>query len=345
MNKWIAFLIAFVVSCASLSLAPSANAQVVRDGATTLIFYNASNADVTVMVAVPALPCAAPCIQSDGCPTGTVANLRAVNISTGAQPAPLTQFGTPSSGWFKLPRGQRVQLLNVGINPFTKQTSSCFQGMIVGFGQFGNQCPDLGTKRTAFPDTRPGSTFNNPILPAIALPNGSNSFEATLNLPGTVNGATTVGGKAVPVAEAMDISCVNGANSQIMMTMTPPANGPYWTALTSTAQGGVKQFRTAQTIGPNSWVDIARRKDNNCVDPLTGWARPGIFPYGCSQCNTYPDPAPPCTANTVAQICAAKNGFTPNNGCLVNRNPVANGVQRFGGTVQVTYMGTIQPPP
>lgn len=344
MKKAITTLIAILLTVLSVAAPPSI-AQVVRDGATTLIFYNSSNADVTVMVAVPALPCAAPCVQSDGCPTGTVANLRTINLSTAGQPQSLKQFGTTASGWFILPRGQRVQLLNMGINPFTKQVSSCFQGMIVGFGQFGNQCPDLGTKRTAFPDIRPGATFNNPVNPPIALPNGSNSFECTLNLPGTVNGATVVGTTQVPVAESMDISCVNGANSEIMVTITPPPNGPFWNALTSTAQGGVKVFKTTHTFGPNSWVDLARRRDNNCVDPATGYARPGVFPYGCSQCNTYPDPAPPCSAHPIPQICAARNGFTPNNGCLFDRNPMVRGVQRFGGTVLVTYRGPIQPPP
>jgi hypothetical protein len=344
MKKIATFLIAALVFSAMAFCSP-AQAQVVRDGATTLIFYNAYTSDVTVMLAVPALPCAAPCVQSDGCPTGTVANVRYVDITANAQPAPLTPFGTQASGWFVLKAGHKCQLLNVGINPVTRQVSSCFQGTIFGFGQFGNQCPDFGGSGTSFPNTNKGPNFNNPVVPVVALPNGSISFEATINLPGTVNGATTVGTKAVPTAEAFDLSCVNGANSQLTVTVTPPANGPYWTTILSTAQGGVKQFRTATNVGPNSWVDIAHKKDNNCVDPATGYARPGVYPYGCSQCNTYPDPAPPCSTGTVKQVCSAKNGLPANNGCLFNRSPLVAGVQKFGGTIQVTYQGPIAPPP
>ncbi len=316
-----------------------------RDGATALVFYNSYNTDVTVMMAVPALPCAAPCVQSDGCPTGTVANIRYVDLTTNAQPKPLQTFGTVASGWFVLKAGHKCQLLNVGLNPITRQTSSCFQGAIFGFGQFGNQCPDFGGSGTAFPNTTPGPNFNNPVVPKVSLPNGSNSFECTINLPGTVNGAKVVGTTAVPTAEAFDLSCVNGANSQLTVTMTPPLNGPYWGTILATAQGGVKVFRVPSNAGPNSFVDIANKKDDNCFDPKTGYARLGVYPYGCSQCNTYPDPAPPCAAFAVKQICSAKNGLPANNGCLYTRNAVVAGVQKFGGTLQVTYSGPMQPGP
>lgn len=328
-----------------LTLLQETKAQVVRDGATTLILYNSYNQDVAVMVTVPAVPCAAPCVQSDGCPTGTVANIKWLDITANAQPASLVQFGTPASGWFILRRGHRVQLLNVGLNQITRKVSSCFQGVKIGFGQIGNQCPDAGGVFTSFPDTRPGPNFNNPVNPPIALPNGSNSFECTINLPGTVNGATSVAGTAVPVAEAVDISCVNGANSLLQVTLTPPPGGPYWSTLLSTAQGGVKFYTSTTSFGPNSWVDINRRRDDNCVDPRTGYARPGIYPYGCSQCNTFPDPAPPCKGAKVAQICYARNGLPANNGCLFNRSPLVTGVQRFGGTMLVTYSGPAAPPP
>lgn len=322
-----------------------ATAQVVRPGATNLIFYNSSNADVIVMATVPATPCVFPCIQGDGCPSGTVSNLKVVDIATGSVTS-LTQFGNPSQGWFNLKRGQKLQILNVGINPITKQVSSCLQGTLFGFGQVGNSCPDFGGAGTAFPVTTPGPLFNTPASPAPALPNGSCAFEATLNLPGTAGGLRTVGTTAVPLNEAIDISCVNGSNCKLLVTVTPPVNGPFWNAGLSAAQGGIKTFKTATTFG-NSFVNLAMNKDDNCVDPSTGYARPGVYPYGATQCNRYPDPAPPCTAGTAmnprlpAQICAARNGLAPNNGCGFNRAPAVTGIQQFGGTIQVNYMGPL----
>ncbi|MBY0552460.1 MAG: hypothetical protein K2W95_34585 [Candidatus Obscuribacterales bacterium] len=331
---------------AFVSLCLPSVAQVVRPGATNLIFYNASNQDVVVMATVPATPCVFPCIQGDGCPTGTTANLRVLDIATGVQ-GTLTQFGNPSQGWFILKRGQKLQLLNVGLNPITKQVSSCLQGTLFGFGQIGNSCPDFGpVAQTAFPNTTPGPGFNTAKVPGVNLPNGSNAFEATLNLPGTAGGVKVVGTTPVPLNEAIDISCVNGANCKLLITVTPPANGPFWTAGLAAAQGGIKTFRTATTFG-NSFVNLALRKDDNCVDPSTGYARPGVYPYGATQCNRYPDPAPPCTAGTAltpyvpAQICAAKNGLAPNNGCGFNRAPAVTGVQQFGGTIEVKYLGPI----
>ena len=347
MNKKLSRVALPLAIFATFLLNLAASAQIVRDGATTLIFYNRTANPVAVMVAVPGLPCKMPCIQGDGCPNGTVANLRTIDISAGGQPTSLTQFGTPAQGWFILPAGHRVQVINMALNPTTRMVSSCFQGVLFGFGQVGNSCPDFAaTAQTAFPVTSPGPLFNTPISPGIKLPNGSNAFEASLNLPGTVGGATTVSGVKVPVAEGMDISCVDGANSLLEVSMTPPVAGPYWNTLLSSAQGGLTYYKTTTTMA-NSTVDIAKKIDKNCVDPATGYARPGIFPYGCSQCNTYPDPKPPCFQGQVqgypAQICAAKNGLVPNNGCLFNRSPLVTGIQKFGGTVQVTYLGPAIP--
>jgi hypothetical protein len=332
-------------------VAPIASAQIVRSGATTLLLYNSSNQDVVVTVQVSGLPCAAPCVQSDGCPTGTVTPINYVDITANGQPTALTQFTAPTKGWFTLKRGHTAQIINMGTNPITKQVSSCLQGVIIGFGQFGNSCPDFGGAGTTFPNTQTGSKFNQPLSPTVPLPNGSNSFEATINLPGTVNGSTTVpnpsGGAAInaPTNESIDISCVNGANSTLVGQITPPAGGPFWVANLGTNGGGLKTY-TSTVSFQNSWVDITHKCDNNCVDPTTGLARPGVFPYGCTQCNRLPDPAPPCTSGPsgTAQFCAAKNGLAPNNGCGFNRGPAVANVQKFGGTIQVTYMGPLSPP-
>lgn len=311
------------------------------------------------MVTTPALPCAAPCVQEDGCPNGTVAGLRYIDITANAQPAPLVQFGSSSQGWFVLKQGHKVQLLNTQTNPYNHQVSSCFQGVLLGFGQIGNSCPDFSaTPQTQFPNVTPGPGYGQGVS-TYPLPNGANAFEATINLPGTVNGKTTVYNPSkpatptlAPTQEAVDISCVNGSNSAISVTLTPPVGGPYWTTNLGPAHGGVVTFKTATTFGPNSWVNATTTppQDNNCIDPATGQARPGIYPYGCSQCNRYPDPAPPCKKGGVPQqACAANNGLPPNNGCGFARNPTNNNsgagnpVLQYGGTILVTYMGPVAP--
>jgi hypothetical protein len=354
MKKFPPLVWLLVIVCLALIAPPQSQAQIVRDGATNLILYNAFTSPVTVMVQVPNLPCAAPCVQSDGCPTGTVANIRYYDITANGRLTPLTQFAGAFKGWFILPVGHKVQLINVGLNPVTGLVSSCFQGMTIGFGQVGNSCPDFGAvANTGFPVTTPGPTFNASV--PILLPNGSNSFEPTLNLPGTVNGAKTVFDPAnptipknVPTTEGLDISCVNGANSALEVTLTPPANGPYWQANLGPALGGQKTF-TGPTKLANSWVNVAAKKDDNCSDPATGYARPGVYPYGCTVCNAPPpDPGPsPCGGPGVGQFCAAKNGLPIKNGCLFTRTQLvvtpSNGIQKFGGTVLVTYKGPLSP--
>lgn len=340
--------------------APPVSAQVVRDGATNVIVYNGYTQDVVVMLTVPGVPTNG--LQSDGCPTGTIASIRYINLTTAGQPTALTAFSKQTQGWFILKAGQKAQILNVGINPVTRQVSSCFQGVLLGFNQIGNQCADrfnattttpplCGTAPTfyvptQFPNTVPGPTFNQAKSPPNCLPNGSNAFEFTLNMPGTINGQTTYNGTPAPSQESIDISCVNGANCKLTVQITPPAAGPYWQTNLGPALGGVKFFRTFTQFGPNSWVNVNGKKDDNCVDPATGYARPGIFPYGCTICNVYPDGKAPCGApsSPFGQFCAAKNGLPANNGCGYARSPLVAGIQRFGGTVQVTYLGPISPP-
>jgi hypothetical protein len=323
------------------------DAQIGPPEATKLIFYNASNQDVTVMCSHPAVP--ANPIQQDGCATGSVVYYKVKNLTTNGPLESLVQFSNPAIGWFTLKRGQRVQFLNTAVNPYTGKQNYCLQGTIFGFGQNSATCPDGITGAPAgFPNTVPGPAFNSPVVPPIPLPNGSTGFEATLNLPGTINGQQ-FGGQ-----EACDITCVNGANCTLSVQLVPPAGGPYWQG--AVGYGSQKTLSTPYTF-KNSWVDFKNRCDNNCIDPATGSARPGVFPYGCTQCNKFPDPAPPCVNSTTApgvpgQFCAAKNGLPGNTGCQfaripqrrTNQNPPNLQANIFGGTIICTYIGPLSPP-
>ena len=326
------------------------NAQIGPATATKLIFYNASNVDVAVGVQVPGLcPTPTACAQEDGCPTQTIAYLRTKNLTLNGPLTPLTPFSSTDKGWFLLKRGHRVQFMNVGTNKYTGQASYCLQGLNFGFGNFEASCPDstnVPPGPSQFPNTKPGTTFNQPI-PAPA-PNGTTGFECTINLPGTVNGQSTINNPSnpsqttpVPTGESMDITCLAGANCTLNVQAIPPSTGPFWTAV-----GTTQTFKSAISFR-NSWVDITNKCDNNCVDPATGKARLGVFPYGCSQCNSIPDPKPQCPPGGpvgIAQFCAAKNGLPPNNGCQLARSPLVTGVQKFGGTIQVNYLGPLTPP-
>jgi hypothetical protein len=339
--------LAAIITCLCFGTVAPATAQVGPATATKLVVYNASNVDVPVALNAGS-PCPDPakCQQEDGCPTGSVQNLRWIDLTVNGSPTPFTPC-VGQHGWVMLKRGHRVQILNVGINQYTGQPSACLQGLVVGFGHFGAICPDFGAvAKTDFIVTTPGPSFNNVVK--VPLPNGSNAFECTLNLPGTVKGKSTITNAAgaivpAPTQEAVDITCVNGANCTLQVQVTPPATGPFWQQ-----DGNSTNFRSTFTI-QNSWVDIANKCDNNCIDPRTGFARPGVYPYGCTECNVMPDVAPPCTggpANT-AQFCAAKNGMSLRNGCKITRNPPVLGstsVQRFGGVIQVNYLGPLSPP-
>lgn len=336
----------------------SAIAQVGPANATKLVFYNGSNVDVAVAMSVPNY-CqnAVACAQEDGCPTGTLQNVKYIDLTANTQPLALMQFAAPTQGYFILKRGHRVQVLNTGINKFTGQPSACLQGVTFGFGSSPAICPDStapGLKLSTFPITTPGPNFNKVMIKN--EPNGTTGFEATINLPGTVNGQSRIqdpGGNTsvkppltvpVPTGESIDITCVNGANCTLNVQVTPPSNGPFWVA-----DGTSKPFTTTASF-QNSWVDIKNKCDNNCIDPRTGSARVGVFPYGCTECNVFPDKAPPCQGAGVAlaQFCAARNGLPgkqgAGNGCKVNRNSQAAGAPIFGGTIQVTYLGPLTPP-
>lgn len=344
-----AALVFSLIASTFLSAMP-AQAQIGPATATKLIFYNASNQDVAVGVQVPGLcPNPAACAQEDGCPTQTIQYLRTKDLTVNGPLTPLTPFTSTVKGWFMLKRGHRVQFMNIGINKYTGQPSYCLQGMNFGFGNFEATCPNstaVPPGPSTFPVTTPGPTFNQPA--SKNEQNGTTGFECTINLPGTVNGQTVIPNPGtppptnviVPTGEAMNITCLAGANCTLNVQATPPATGPFWTA-----DGTTQTFRSTVSF-QNSWVDINNKCDNNCIDPKTGRARLGVFPYGCSQCNSYLDPGPVCTGGPAgtAQFCAAKNGLPPNNGCKFNRSPLVAGVQKFGGTIQVNYLGPLSPP-
>jgi hypothetical protein len=341
--------------------APRAVASTVGpDWATKVVIYNASNADVACLLTTPTSS------AYDGCPA-SISYIQAIDLTQGNVQLPVTPFQNNSQGWFQVKRGHQVQIVNIAVNPYTRQQNYCLDSINIGFGQLPNRCPDVyqSSGHTLFPNTTPGSTFNNPII--IPLPNGSNALEFSLNLPGTSKGSPA------PANEALDVSCVNGANSSLLVQLIPPSGGPYWLTNLGTKGGGLSSGSGTIVNGiatlQNSWVKIPSNPrtpgcDDNCVDPKTGLARPGIYPYGCSICNVFPDPCPPCGLPTTtsknacygghpeSQFCSARNGLPANNGCLYNRTPLAqpgaaqptNGIQRFGGTVQCTYLGPLAPP-
>jgi hypothetical protein len=344
LRRLVSFFVAMILSVAWV-ITP-AQAQVVGGTTTTkLVLYNASNVDVTVMVVCP--PTGAANIE-DGCATD-MSQFRVKQISPTAGTAQsLTKFPSAvnTQAWFTLKRGAKVQFYNDMVNPFTSLKNYCLQGLVFGFGQFGNSCPGTTLQCVpGFPDTTAGPNFNQPVNPPVLIANGSNSFEPTLNMPGKINNVTAGGAN-----ESSDISCVKGANSRIRVTYTPTAGGPYWNTGNCTACGGVNgtQTFTSTTFSENSYVSIAGGCDNNCVDPVTRCPRNGVFPYGANLCNGCPDPTPTCNAqgnpacnSPFTQFCSAANNLPLNNGCGFNRSPFNGNLGSFGGTVQVTYYGPL----
>lgn len=341
----------------SFMLAPymvaSAASLIGPSWATKLVLYNGSNTDVCILVTVGKSKSGNAAIQ-DGCPLN-IGQLRYQNLSGSGGLRQLTMFQSPETGWFMLKRGQKAQLVSQGINKYTKQYNYCLQGLNIGFaGLPASSCPLTSVTR---PNTTAGSAFNQPITES--PPNGTNGFEMSLNMPNSVNGAPSSGAN-----ESIDLTCEAGANSRLVAQVTPPLGGPYWNFNGGPRAGGLVYYKTTYSF-KNSWVKIETNGmgqvtggcDDNCVDPATGLPRPAVFPYGCSICNLYPDPDSQCKnmpAGNPGQFCAVNNGLPANSGCQLNRSPLNNNgiqpggivqVQKFGGTVQINYMGPIAPPP
>ena len=166
------------------------------------------------------------------------------------------------------------------------------------------QCP-CGVNMTQ------GCASDQPGLPGDDIPNGVNAAELTLN-----TGSPLDTSKIFP--ESADISCVNGANTTIRMDYDP-GSGNSW----NNGDGGDTNVIQIQ----NSWVDIANQHDNNST-------LSGVFPYNCTDC-----------IDVINAPCGNKLNFPPfptEKHCQVMRNPNSNG--EFGGTVTITYLGTLAPP-
>ncbi len=324
----------------SLASVDPAEAQSVSIPSTVthLIISNKTSRRIRMGVVLP------PSGQDDGCTTN-VSDLQIMQLPTGSGQS-ISQFGPATNGTFTLSGKTSYELISTKQNPQTSNYENCLQGVIITFGQF-NQCPTKPTTTntpTAWP---PGNLFS----PGPKMINGVCAAECTLNLPGTINGGSTTG---AAVNEACDITCVNGANAYIELSVNSPAaaTGSTQSALPwmydSCGNVGVGQsFKTR-----NSWVKVARNNgaascDDNCAFTGTSVDRPGVQPYGCSQCNIIPDPAPPCAnLSIVDQFCAAQNNLPANSGCSFNRSPqTANSItQQFGGSVHVNYLGPAHPP-
>ena len=322
--------------------------------ATKIVLYNASPADAVVLVVVQGKAAPGDAVAQDGCPSD-IRYLRYTDLTANGAPQSLTLFTNEATGWFTLKRGHSAQLYSTSVDPTTGIATYCLQGFNIAFQGISAHCP-LTTM--PFPNTTPGAKFNQDISsytpqPAITLPpNGVNGFEGSVNLTGLTSGTF------LPAPESVDITCLGGANAKMTMQITPPVGGPYWVYNSGPKGGGTLAYKTTASF-QNSWVKIingnpAQGCDDNCVDPKTGLARPGVFPYGCSICNAFPDPAPACgvrispSENYSSQFCGAKN-YMPssnggNNGCQLNRNPLTSATQKFGGTIQVTYVGPLAPP-
>lgn len=296
---------------------------------THLVVSNKTASAVTIGVQCQ-LP--GPIVQ-DGCTTN-ISDMRIIDVTPGATPTdlPFTTFSS-SQGTFALASMHQYEIVNIKTNPYaTPASQNCLQGLIISFGQW-NSCPATPGNAPAFPI---------PFVAGPDIPNGSNAAEPSLNLPNTIGGTPVPGTGST---EVCDITCVNGANSILKLTITSPSSPPSggsqalpWLYDGSGSIGAGQSFSTT-----NSWVNVKDKCDDNCYKLVSGNKvdRPGVFPYGCSQCNIFPDPGPPC-----GQFCAAQNGLAPNNGCTFNRaaqtaNPAT---AQYGGTVQFSYLSKAVPP-
>ncbi|MBP9094708.1 hypothetical protein KBI23_27055 [bacterium] len=317
----------------STSSGPVISGTTIPSTVTHLIISNKTGSPVTIGVQCQ-LPGA---LVQDGCTTN-ISDMAIIDVTSGATPTPqaFTTFST-GQGTYALASMHQYEIVNLKANPFSvpaNQQQNCLQGLIVSFGQW-NNCPVIP------PNVTPA--FPIPFVAGPAIPNGSNGAEPTLNIPSTINGVAVTGTGST---EVCDITCVNGANSILKLTITSPSQAPAggsqalaWLYDASGSIGAGQSFSTT-----NSWVNIADKCDDNCYKLVNGVQtdRPGVFPYGCTQCNINPDPKPPC-----GQFCAAQNGLASNTGCTFNRaaqtaNPVT---ARFGGTVEFSYLSPAVPTP
>ena len=155
-----------------------------------------------------------------------------------------------------------------------------------------------------------GCSSDKPGLPGHDIPNGVNAAELTLNIP--------ISTPHMP--EGADITCVNGANAKIQMNYDPGSGKNWYNGDLPSSDRNVTQIH-------NSWVDIAKQQDNNST-------LSGVFPYNCDDC-----------IQIINAPCGNRHNFAPfptERHCQVGRDrDPTNG---FGGTVTITYLGTLAPP-
>jgi hypothetical protein len=299
---------AIVLLLTNLTLPYSVTAQTIPGtgiptSVTRLMITNATSTSPVLYLTLPTSG------TQDGCTT-LISNISVLGGVT--SPRTPTQNGANTSqGFISLAPMTTYEIVSTENNPFPQGGAPAEQNCLQGL-----------TFTIAAP----------PDCPVAGFPNGINQFEATINLSGTVSN------NPVGHPEASDITCVNGANAIFQVTITAPVGDPMlWTYdATKTIPAG------GSVTSENSWVNVAGKCDDNCSQVVGGVTtdRPWVYPFGCTQCNRLPDPAPPC-----GQFCAAQNGLPPNSGCLVQRSP--NGTtqtQEFGGTIAVNYVGPAIPP-
>ena len=286
MKTLIAFFTLFVMAFSS-SLNP-AFASKSRGGSngsaggrgTEFEVYNPSHPEVTVWIVLP--------ISSNlGCGAINLTQLRVLDVNN-KNPYPITQFADNRLlGSFKLPRGR-----GASISPTNGAT--CLDGLNVTFLNH-PQCPCTGT-----------CAGDVPFVPGPNLPNGTNFVEATLNGPGNFQ-------------ETVDISCVNGANTEISVDFL---GGPNW-------NDGVSNQNVTHI--QNSWVNVNCNRGAACDDNC---ARTGVFPYNATLCEKAGPGA--CPNASSPPFCLATSAH-----CNIQR---ANQGGHFGGLVKATYLGPIAPP-
>jgi len=344
-----------VVSLAYVVLPPAVTAQTIP---TTTIPTSVTRVMITnATTASPYLVITPGAGSQDGCAPGLASmgtpGYELINDTTST-----VSYFTPAvngKGQFQLPANSTLELVNTVLNPAPQGGApagqNCMQGLNLAIANSLTELPViLGSV------VGPSGVASCPDPPA--APNGIDVFEAVLNLPQTSNNGMT----SSPGNEAIDLSCVNGANTIIEMTINAPASN---TTELWQYDGTVTTPKTiaagSSLSSQNSWVLVSPANggvgcDDNCVLPgatAPNLDRPWVYPYGCTFCNEYPDNNPssphPCGAVGVAgggQFCAADNGLPNNTGCGANRAPVTTNIQtqKFGGTLLVTYLGPAMPP-
>lgn len=257
--------------------------QSMATGTTYLETYNPSSSTILVWLTVPSSsslggPTLLQYLQANDSVTGA-----AITITIPFQGLSPSSLNNPRLGYFTLNNGQTAVI--TANNP--GNTTNIMDGVTATF-LTAPQCP-----------CNSGCVGTQPFVAGPNVPNGTNFGEVTLNPPSGQEGS--------------DISCVNGASTSILMTLS---GGPNWN------NGNGNNNVTSVT---NSWVDIGNLTDNNCG--LTG-----VYPYNLTQCTS----ANGGTCSPFQPFCTNSQTL-----CQLQRNSNANG---FGGTVLLTFQGALTPP-